>query len=159
MILKNLRLFSQNVWKKKSLTDIILETRKEFDIIFIQKPLLLFICTILSSSNKKEDRVVRAPNYPNWLTFSKSSTDNNNHTRVISYINTWLFYIHFSLRKDIFDHKDINCFSFFNNDDIFFMVNAYSYDYQSALKYLKNTEATLYNVLVMASNFNIRDRN
>ena len=64
----------------------------------------------------------------------------------------------FSLKKNIFDHKNINCFSFFNNGNIFFMINIYSDDYQSALKYLKNTEANLYNVLVIAGNFNIRDR-
>ena len=37
------------------------------------------------------------------------------------------------------------------------MINIYSDDYQSALKYLKNTEANLYNVLVMARDLNIRD--
>jgi len=64
----------------------------------------------------------------------------------------------FSLRKDIFNHKDINCFSFFNNSDILFMIiNVYSNNYQSVLKYLQDTEANLYNVLVMASDFNIRN--
>jgi len=47
----------------------------------------LFICTILSSSNKKGDRVVGAPNHPDWLTFSRPSTNNNNYPRVILYIN------------------------------------------------------------------------
>jgi len=37
------------------------------------------------------------------------------------------------------------------------MINIYSNDYQSALKYLKNTEANLCNVLVMVEDFNIRD--
>ena len=39
------------------------------------------------------------------------------------------------------------------------MVNTYSDNYWSALKCLKDTEANLCNVLVMASNFNIRDKN
>ena len=65
----------------------------------------------------------------------------------------------FSLRKNIFDYKDINCFSFFNNSNIFFMINAYSDDHKSALKYLKNTETNLYNTLVMVGDFNIRDKN
>ena len=37
------------------------------------------------------------------------------------------------------------------------MINIYSNDYQTALKYYKNTEANLCNILVMARNFNIRD--
>jgi len=37
------------------------------------------------------------------------------------------------------------------------MINIYSNDYQSALKYLKDTEANLHNILVMAVDFNIGD--
>ena len=37
------------------------------------------------------------------------------------------------------------------------MINIYSNNYQSALKYLKDTKANIHNVLVMASDFNIRD--
>jgi len=48
-------------------------------------------------------------------------------------------------------------FFIFNNSDIFFMINVYSDNYQSALKYLKNTKANIYNVLVMTRNLNIRD--
>jgi len=46
---------------------------------------------------------------------------------------------------------------FFNDSDIFFMINIYSDDHQSALKYFKDTEVNLHNVLIMARNFNIRD--
>ena len=35
MIIKNIKLFLQNIWKNRILTDIILETNKDFDIIFI----------------------------------------------------------------------------------------------------------------------------
>ena len=66
--------------------------------------------------------------------------------------------MHFSLRKNIFDYKDINCFSFFNDGNIFYMINIYSNNHQSALKYLKNTKVKFYNVLVMASDSNIKDR-
>jgi len=65
----------------------------------------------------------------------------------------------FSLRKQIFDYKDICYFSFFNNSSIFFIINVYSDDNHSALKYLKNTEANFQNILIMAGNFNIRDSN
>jgi len=74
------------------------------------------------------------------------------------YINTQLFYICFSLRKDVFNHRDIHCFSFFNNSSIFYIINIYSDNYQTALKYLIDTEANLYNILVMAGDFNIKNR-
>ena len=37
------------------------------------------------------------------------------------------------------------------------MINIYSDNHQSALKYLKDTEANIHNVLVMTRNFNIRN--
>ena len=38
------------------------------------------------------------------------------------------------------------------------MINIYSDKYQSAFKYLKDTEANLYNVLAIASDFDIKNR-
>jgi len=38
-----------------------------------------------------------------------------------------------------------------------FLINVYSDDHQSALKYLKNTEINLNNVLIITGDFNIRD--
>ena len=38
-----------------------------------------------------------------------------------------------------------------------FIINVYSDNQQSALKYLKNTKMNLNNVLIMTENFNIRD--
>ena len=66
--------------------------------------------------------------------------------------------MHFYLRKNIFNYKDINCFSLFNDGDIFYVIKIYSNNHQSALKYLKNTKFNFYNVLVMASDFNIKDK-
>jgi len=40
-----------------------------------------------------------------------------------------------------------------------FIINIYSDDQQSTLKYLKNTEVNLNNVIIMTGNFNIRDNN
>ena len=80
------------------------------------------------------------------------------YLRVHTYINTQLIHLHFSLRKDVFDYRDINCFFFFNNGYTFFMINVYLDEYQTALKYFKNTETNLCDVLVMARDFNIRDR-
>ena len=39
------------------------------------------------------------------------------------------------------------------------MINVYSNASQTALKYLKNTKANIYNILIIADNFNIRDSN
>lgn len=49
-------------------------------------------------------------------------------------------------------------FLFFNSSTIFFIINIYSDKHQYALKYLRNTEADIQNVLAMAGDFNIRDR-
>ena len=38
------------------------------------------------------------------------------------------------------------------------MINIYSNNHQSALKYLKDTKVNFYNVLVMASDSNIKDK-
>jgi len=55
------------------------------------------------------------------------------------------------------NHKDINLISFFNNGIICFIINIYSDDQQNALKYLKDIEINLDNVLIITENFNIRD--
>ena len=39
------------------------------------------------------------------------------------------------------------------------MINIYSDDHQSALKYLEDTEVNIHNVLIMVDNFNIRNSN
>ena len=64
----------------------------------------------------------------------------------------------FSFKKDIFDYRDIKCFSFFNNGSILFMINIYFDKHQSVLNYLKDIKANIWNVLIMAGNINIRDR-
>jgi len=37
------------------------------------------------------------------------------------------------------------------------MLNVYSDDHQTTLKYIKDTEVNLQNILIMADDFNIRD--
>ena len=53
MILKNLKFFFQNVHKNKLLAKIILENKKEFDIVFIQELLWSYIQSILISNSKE----------------------------------------------------------------------------------------------------------
>ena len=158
MILKNFRVFSQNVWKNKLLTNTVLEINKDFNIILIQEPPWSTIWSIPSSMSKEDKTIIRAPNYPDWVIFARNPLNDNDYPHVILYINTHLTSLCFSLQKDIFNHRDISCFSFFNKEEVFFLLNIYSNSNQFALKYLKNTEANIWNVLIMTGNFNIRDR-
>ena len=157
MIIKNIKIFSQNVYKNRLLTNTILKAQKEFDIIFIQELPWSYIWSIPSLSNKEGEKLVRIPNYSNWITFSRNASSNHNFLRVILYINIRLSQLCFSLWKDIFNYRDISCISLLNSNYIYFLVNIYSDSSQTALKYLKNTEANINNILVVARNFNIRD--
>jgi len=65
MIIKEIKIFPQNVCKNNLLTNTILKVQREFDIIFIQEPPWSFIWSIPSSSNKEEEEMVGAPNHPN----------------------------------------------------------------------------------------------
>ena len=57
MIIKSIKLFLQNVYKNRVLTDMILETNRDFNIIFIQEPPWSTIHAISSLSNKEEDKL------------------------------------------------------------------------------------------------------
>jgi len=89
--------------------------------------------------------------------FVNMSSSINDYLKVITYVNIKHSSFQFSLCKDIFNHRDILLISFFNNNDIFFLINIYSDSLQSALKYLKDTKVDIHNVLIMTGNFNIRD--
>ena len=98
-------------------------------------------------------------NHPSWIMFIRSLHNDNKHLGVPTYINIRLLKLCFLLRKDIFNYIDINLISFFNHSIMRFIINIYSDDQQSTLKYLKNTEVNLNNVIIMTGNFNIRDNN
>ena len=89
--------------------------------------------------------------------FGRYPTDSNDLPRAVSYINIRLSSLCFLLHKDIINHRDINLISFFNDNLYFFILNIYSDFYHTALKYLKNTEVNIDNVLIMSGDFNIRD--
>ena len=65
--------------------------------------------------------------------------------------------LQFLLRKNIYNHRDINLIYFINQDSIYFIFNVYSDNYYSALKYLKDIEVFLNDILIMIGDFNIRD--
>ena len=81
----------------------------------------------------------------------------NNIPKVTIFINIRLLSLCFSLCKDIINHRDILLLSFFNNGDIFWIMNAYSDSFHSMIKYLKDTELNIRNLLIMTGDFNIHN--
>ena len=55
------------------------------------------------------------------------------------------------------NYKDINLISFFNCGFICFVINVYSDDQQNILKYLKDIEVNLGNILIIIKDLNIRN--
>ena len=90
MILKDLKIFSQNVQKNNFLINTILEVNQNFNIIFIQESLWMTIRTIPSLANCKCIPLVGIPNHPNWLTFARELCLANDSPRVIIYVNVRL---------------------------------------------------------------------
>jgi len=157
MILKGIKIFSQNVCKNNFIINIILEIHNSYDIIFIQELSLFFIQYIPSLIDKEGKELVGVSNYPNWIIFSKNPSHVGDSSRVITYINVRLSSLHFSLQKNIFNYKDIFCVSFFNHGLVHFLINIYLDSSQLALKYLKNTEVNIGSILTMTGDFDIRD--
>jgi len=133
----------------------ILEVKTNFDIIFIQEPFWSTIYSIPSSKSCEEESLVSIVNHPNWLMFTRNSEFLNNFLRVVIYINIRLSSFHFSLCRDVINHKDILLVSFFNNNNVFWLINIYSDSFHLALKYLKDTEVDIHNLLIMTGDFNI----
>jgi len=157
MILKELKIFSQNVQKNNFIINTILEVNQDFDIIFIQEPLWMTIRSIPGKSNAKDISLLDVLNHLNWLTFAKNPCLTNDSPKVISYINIHLSPLHFSLQKDIICDCDILLASFFNNNSFYWIMNVYSDSSHTALKYLKDTEVDISNLLIMTGDFNIRN--
>ena len=157
MIVRNLKIFSQNVRKNSLITNTILETHSYFNIILIQELPWSEIHKIPSSANCDGEPLMGTCHHPNWIVFARYSSNNNDCPRVISYVNIRLNSLHFLLRKDIFDHRDISIISFTNNNTCHYILNIYSDSSHLALKYLKDTEVNISHVLLMTGDFNIRD--
>ena len=95
--------------------------------------------------------------HPNWISFARNPLDDKDFSRVIAYINICLSFLCFLLCKDIINHRDISLISFFNNNICYYILNIYSDSSHTALKYLKDTEVNIDNIVFMTGNFNIRD--
>jgi len=157
MIIKDLRIFSQNVWKNNLIMNTILKLKVEYNIIIIQELSWSTIQTIPSSRSCEGESLVGVVNHSNWLTFSKSLESESDHPRVVTYVNIRLISLWFALHRDIINHRDLLLISFFNNNNIFWLLNVYSDSSHIALKYLKDTEVNIQNLLIMIGNFNICD--
>ena len=96
-------------------------------------------------------------NHPNWLTFARELASHNKLPRVAIFINIRLLSLHFSFCKDIINHRDILLLLFFNNGDIFYVMNVYSDSSHSTIKYLKDMDFQLRNLIIMTGDFNIYD--
>ena len=157
MIVQNLKIFSQNVCKNLLVLNTILKTLFHFDIILIQEPPWSKIRKIPSSLNHNGDPLMGTCHHPNWILFARLPSNGNNSPRVISYVNIHLKPFRFLFWKDLFDHRDINLIPFISNDTWHYILNIYSDLSHSALKYLKDTEVNINQVILITGDFNIRD--
>ena len=149
MILENLKIFLQNVQKNNFIIKTILEAHSDFNIIFIQEPSWSFIHSIPCYDNHEGNLLMGIVNHPNWLTFTREPVLSNDSPWVAIFINIRLSSLRFSLRKDIINHRDILLLSFLNNGDSFWIMNVYSDSSHSVIKYLKDTELNIRNLLIM----------
>ena len=157
MIVKNLKILSQNIRKNSLIVNTLLEIQNQFNIIFTQEPPWSKIHKIPSSSIHDGESLMGTNHHPNWISFARIPSERSDSPRVIIYINIRLSSLHFLLCKDIINHRDIILISFFNNNVCYYIMNVYSDSSHSALKYLKDTEVNIDNVLLMTGDFNIRD--
>ena len=157
MIVENIKIFLQNVRKNSLLVNTLLEILIHFDIILIQDPPWSEIHKIPSSSNCKGDLLMGTSHHPNQMTFTRIPLNNKDIPRVITYVNICLSALRFLLHKDIFNYRDISLISFSNNNICYYIMNVYSDSSNTALKYLKDTEVNIDNVVLMTGDFNIRD--
>ena len=81
----------------------------------------------------------------------------NDFLRVITYVNIRLSSFYFLLHKNIINHRDISLIFFFNNNICYYILNVYSDSSHTALKYLKDTEVNIDNIILMTGGFNIRN--
>ena len=107
MILKDLRIFSQNVHKSNFLINTILKVNQDFNILFIQEPSWTTLRYIPSSTNSEGIPLLGIPNYLDWLTFARELSSPNKSPRVVMYINIRFLFLQFSFRKDIVNYRDI----------------------------------------------------
>ena len=75
----------------------------------------------------------------------------------MAFIHSHLSRLRFSLRRDVADHRDILLLPFFNRGECHFLMNVYSDDRHSAVKFMLDQIIDIPNLLYMGGDFNIRD--
>jgi len=95
--------------------------------------------------------------HSSWLSFARTYSNQPDIPRILVYINICLSSLWFSLQNNIINHKDILLISFINNYICSFIINVYSNSSHLVLKYFKNTEVNINNLLIITGDFNIRD--
>jgi len=75
----------------------------------------------------------------------------------MAFIHSRLSRLRFSLRRDVVDHHNILLLSFFNRGECHFLMNVYSDDRHSAVKFMLDQIIDIPNLLYMGGDFNIRD--
>ena len=155
--MKNLKIFSQNVCKNSLIINTLLDTLNQFDIILIQEPPWSEIRKIPSTANSNGKPLMGTSHHPNWISFARIPSYEKDFPRVITYVNIPLSSLCFLLCKDIINHRDISLISFFNNNVCYYIMNVYSDSSHTALKYLKDTEVNIDNIVLMTDDFNITD--
>jgi len=73
------------------------------------------------------------------------------------FIYSILSRLHFALKRDIVDHRDIQLLSFFNRGRCQFLMNVYSDNLHTAVDFLAGEALNILNLLYMGEDFNIRD--
>ena len=149
--------FLQNIRKNNFIISSILKINHDFNIILIQELSWSTIRSIPCTDNCEGAPLVGISSHPNWLTFTRESESASDSPRVAIYINIRLSSFQFSLQKDVINHRDFLLISFCNNNSLFWIMNIYSNSSHSALKYFKNSEANIPNLLIMTGDFNICD--
>ena len=157
MIIKNLKIFLQNIRKSSLIITTLLETLTQFNIILIQELPESEIRKFLSTLCSEGKPLMGTSHHPNWISYARTPSVDNDFPRVIAYVNICLSPFCFLLHTDIINHRDIGLISFFNNNVCYYILNVYSDSSHTALKYLKDTEVNIDNAILMTGDFNIRD--
>jgi len=157
-IATKLRIYLQNVRKNYALVDTFLESQKDqYDIFFVQESPWNFICYAPFTVSLEGDKVVGAPIHPDWTQVVQVPRDSEDVPQVMAFIHSCLSRLRFSLRRDVVDHRDILLLSFFNRRVYHFLMNVYSDDRHSAVKFMLDQIIDIPNLLYIGEDFNIRD--
>ena len=157
-ITNTIHIYSQNVQKNYVLVDSLLESQKDlYNILFIQEPPWNFIQFAPFTTSPSGQEVIGTAIHPEWTQVVQFLQDSKQTPRVMCFIHSRLPRLHFALRRDIVDHRDIQLLFFSNRGRCQFFMNVYSDDLHTAVNFLTREALNIPNLLYMGGDFNIRD--